>query len=155
IFDSGETFVFDQSHIFFDGAWGAALAETMTTEALSWAVYLNAQPPVQPAPQKLYTAAGLRFQPAELDLIAKAPRVAAEVGVESDEINLTTLLNLRKFFKQRSDTLQLTVNDLLVLYRAIHAMTYQPAPMLVAALEMLTESPQTKIAAQTALDEIG
>ena len=25
IFDTGKTFVFDQSHIFFDGAWGAAL----------------------------------------------------------------------------------------------------------------------------------
>jgi hypothetical protein len=31
IFDTGETFVFDQSHIFFDGAWGAALAEIMTS----------------------------------------------------------------------------------------------------------------------------
>lgn len=155
IFDTAETFVFDQSHIFFDGAWGAALAETMTTEALSWAVYLNSLPPAQPAAQKAYTAPGLRFQPSELELIAKAPRVAAEVGVESDEINLTPLLNLRKFFKQRSDTLQLTVNDLLVLYRAIHAITYQPAPTLVASLETLKGSPQTKAAAQAALDEIG
>jgi len=27
LFDTGETLVFDQSHIFFDGTWGAALAE--------------------------------------------------------------------------------------------------------------------------------
>ena len=155
IFDTGETFVFDQSHIFFDGAWGAALAETLTTEALSWAVYLNSLPPAQAAAQKLYNAPGFRLQPAEQGLVAKAPHVAAEVGVESDEINLTTLLNLRKFFKQRSDTLQLTVNDLLVLYRAMHAITYQPAPSLIAALEKLTGSAQTKAAAQATLDEIG
>lgn len=158
IFDTGETFVFDQSHIFFDGAWGAALAEILTTEALSWSVYLNSLPAAQPAAQKLYHAPGFRLQSAEQSLIAKAPHVAAEVGVESDEINLTTLLNLRKFFKQRSDTLQLTVNDLLVLYRAIHAITYLPAPTLVAALEKLTgnaQSAQTKAAAQAALDEIG
>ena len=48
IFDTGSTFVFDQSHIFFDGAWGAALAEIMTNEALSWAVYLHGQPPAKP-----------------------------------------------------------------------------------------------------------
>jgi len=44
LFDTGETMVFDQSHIFFDGSWGAALAEIMTNEALSWAVYLSALP---------------------------------------------------------------------------------------------------------------
>ena len=27
LIDTGKTMVFDQSHIFFDGAWGAALAE--------------------------------------------------------------------------------------------------------------------------------
>ncbi len=49
IFDTGETFVFDQSHIFFDGAWGTALSEIMTNEALSWARYLNLLPSPTPA----------------------------------------------------------------------------------------------------------
>ena len=44
IFDTGETIVFDQSHIFFDGAWGTALSEIMTNEALSWARYLSHAP---------------------------------------------------------------------------------------------------------------
>ena len=155
IFDSGETFIFDQSHIFFDGAWGASLAEILTSEALSWAVYLKSLPPAQPAAKKLYTAPGLRFQPSDRDLLTGAPRITAEIGVESDKINLGALLNLRKFFKQRNDTLQLTVNDLLVLYRAIHAITYRPAPALVEALKELAGNPQARAAAQAALDEIG
>lgn len=154
IFDTGETFVFDQSHIFFDGAWGAALAEILTNAALSWAVYLSSLPPAQPARQKLYSAPGFHFQSSEHDLISQAPHVMAEVGAESDEVNLNAILNLRKFFKQRSDVLQLTVNDLLVLYRAIHAVTYQPDSRLVTELKKLADDNATKLAAQAALEEI-
>ena len=154
IFDTRETFVFDQSHIFFDGAWGAALAEILTNEALSWAVYLNSLPPAQPAAQQMYAAPVFHFQPAETKLISQAAHVTAEVGAESDEINLKSILNLRKYFKLRSDLLQLTVNDLLVLYRAIHAVTYQPNPMLVAELKKLLNSKAAKPAAQSALDEV-
>lgn len=153
IFDTGETFVFDQSHIFFDGAWGAALAEILTNEALSWAVYLNSLPPAQSAAQQIYAAPAFRFQPSELNLIAQAPHVTVEVGAESDEVNLNAILSLRKLFKQRSDLLQLTVNDLLVLYRAIHAVTYQPDSKLVAELKKLTGEGTTKPAAQAALEE--
>jgi len=154
IFDTGETFVFDQSHIFFDGAWGAALAEILTNEALSWAVYLNSLPPAQPAKQKIYVAPGFRFQPSDHALISNAPHVTVEVGAESDEANLSAILNLRRFFQQRSDSLQLTVNDLLVLYRAIHAVTYQPDPRLVDELKDLAGDPKTKPAAQATLEEI-
>jgi hypothetical protein len=48
IFDAGETFAFDQSHIYFDGAWGSAFAEIMTNEALSWARYFASLPPATP-----------------------------------------------------------------------------------------------------------
>ena len=154
IFDTGETFVFDQSHIFFDGAWGAALAEILTNEALSWAVYLNSLPAAQQASQQFYVAPVFRFQSSELHLISQAPHVTAEVGAESDEANLKSILNLRKYFKLRSDLLQLTVNDLLVLYRAIHAVTYQPDSVLVADLKKLWSDSATKLAAQTALEEV-
>ena len=154
IFDTRETFVFDQSHIFFDGAWGAALAEILTNEALSWAVYLNSLPPAQPAAQQTYVAPAFRFQSAELNLVSHAPHVTAEVGAESDEVNLKSILNLRKFFKLRSDLLQLTVNDLLVLYRAIHAVTYKPDSILVTVFKKLLDDSTTKSAAQAALDEI-
>jgi hypothetical protein len=154
IFDTRETFVFDQSHIFFDGAWGAALAEILTNEALSWAVYLNSLPPAQPAEQPIYAAPAFHFQPAEMKLISQAPQVTAEVGAESDEVNLKSILSLRKYFKLRSDLIQLTVNDLLVLYRAIHAVTYQPDADLVAELKKLLGNGGTRSAAQAALDEV-
>jgi hypothetical protein len=154
IFDTGETFVFDQSHIFFDGAWGAALAEILTNEALSWAVYLNTLGPAQPATHKLYTAPGFHFQPSERDQISKAAHVTAEAGAESDAVNLNAILNLRRYFKQRSVSLQLTVNDLLVLYRAIHAVTYRLDSKLVAELKEMAADSRTKSAARAALEEI-
>ena len=154
IFTTGETFVFDQSHIFFDGAWGAALAEILTNEALSWAVYLSSLPPAQSASQQIYTAPRFHFQAAELNFVSQSPHVTAEVGAESDQVNLKSILSLRKYFKQRSDELQLTVNDLLVLYRAIHAVTYQPDESLVIELKRLVGISPTKAAAQATLQEI-
>jgi len=68
--------------------------------------------------------------PNDQELLQNAPRVTPESGAESDKINLRACLNLRHYFKQRSETLKLTVNDLLVLYRAIHAARYQPSPEL-------------------------
>jgi len=87
IFDTGNTFVFDQSHIFFDGTWGAAFAEIMTNEALSWASYLNLLPPVQPLNEILYTNLKFNFTYTDLKLIRKAPRISSEAYAESDEVN--------------------------------------------------------------------
>jgi hypothetical protein len=149
-FDTGETFVFDQSHIFFDGAWGAALAEIMTNEALSWAIYLNALPPAQPGPARP-TWLAFPFQEADLERIQQAPRVTLEACAETDVVNIKAILTLRKLMKRRNDLIQLTVNDLLILYRAIHAVTYQPDPTLVAELQRLTHDAATRKAASTAL----
>ena len=153
IFDTGETQVFDQSHIFFDGAWGAALAEIVTNEALAWAVYLRQLPPVQPGGPRLYTALALRPTGADLELIRQAPQIAPEVSAEAEGVNLKLILGVRKLFKQRSDLLELTVNDLLVLYRAVHAVVYQPAPGLAAEVQALGRAESTRAAAQLILDE--
>lgn len=153
LFDTGETIVFDQSHIFFDGAWGAALAEILTNEALSWAVYLNTLPPSQPGQTRPYAPA-FQFQAAEQDLIRQAPPVTPEASAETDAVNIKAMLRLRRIFKQRSDLIQLTVNDLLVLYRAIHAATYQPDPGLIAALEGLTHDSTIRPAALATLEAI-
>jgi hypothetical protein len=152
LFDTGETMVFDQSHIFFDGAWGAALAEIMTQEAIYWANSLYTAPldvALAPRPPQLLR---LNFPPAELAALQQAPHVAAEVSAETDRIDLKAMLSLRRLFKKRSDKLRLTVNDLLILYRAIHALTYQPEPALVAELETLLAAPATRPAALAALD---
>jgi hypothetical protein len=60
-----------------------------------------------------------------------------EVGAETDLVNLKAILRLRKLLKLRNDLIQLTVNDILILYRAIHAVTYRPAPKLISELEEL------------------
>lgn len=155
LFDTGETMVFDQSHIFFDGAWGAALAEILTNEALSWAVYLHQLPPVPAVNGAVKAPTPLRFglTPAKQQIIRQAPSVTAEVGVETAAVNLKAILLLRGLFKRRNDLLQLTVNDLLVLYRAIHTVQYQPKPELLAELQALSQesNPAQAAAAQSAL----
>ncbi|MDM8527566.1 hypothetical protein QUF58_05070 [Anaerolineales bacterium HSG24] len=153
LIDTGHTMIFDQSHIFFDGGWGATLAEIMTNEALAWAVYLSQLPPpsnIQTDPLTL----ALRFETDELDRLKKLPQVTPEVSAETQAIKLKQMLRLRRIFKQRSDLLNLTVNDILVLYRAIHGNTYQPNPALVAKLQTLSQRSQTKSAAKNALEAI-
>lgn len=153
LFDTGETIVFDQSHIFFDGAWGAALAEILTNEALSWAVYLDTLSDARPQDERPVPLP-LALQPADRKLIAQAARVTAEVGAESAAIDVKAMLSLRRLFKLRSDLLQLTVNDLLILYRAIHAAMYQPDPRLAADLQRLARKGPERHAAQAALEAI-
>jgi len=140
IFDTGESFVFDQSHIFFDGAWGTALSEIMTNEALSWARYLNLLPSPTPADSRLYTSLNLQLHPTDIDLAQQAPHVSPEAGAETDKVDIKACLSLRKQFKQRNDLLELTVNDLLVLYRAIHAATYKPSEKLLAEISKLSDT---------------
>lgn len=143
VFRTEKTFVFDQSHIFFDGILGAALAEILTNEALSWAVYLHTLPAARPAIQPLYTPLAFPIAPAEAELIRKAPHVTPETSAENEKVNLSACFTLRKLFKQRNDNLQLSINDLLVLYRAIHAAQYQPSPLLAAELKQLAANKST------------
>jgi hypothetical protein len=139
IFDTGKTFVFDQSHIFFDGAWGTALAEIMTNEALSWAAYLNLLSPAMTATSPVFTSLKLKLEPAEWQMIHAATHILPEAGAENDQINLQAILTLKNYFKQRSDLLKLTVNDLLVLYRAIHATLYKPSKGLQQEIDLFKQ----------------
>ena len=153
-FDTGETMVFDQSHIFFDGAWGAALAEIMTNEALAWAVYLDSLPAAHPGNTHPTTLV-FPLQMGEQERIRQAPRIIPEANAESDAVSLKAILALRKLMKRRNDLLRLTVNDLFILCRAIHAVTYQPDPALVAELEGLARDGRTQPAAKAALEALG
>jgi hypothetical protein len=153
IFDTGETFVFDLSHIFFDGIWGAAMAEILTNEALAWAVHLHSLPPVMPSQERPYSPA-LTLRSSDLQRIEAAPHVAQEVSAETTAIDLPAILRLRELFKQRNDLLRMTVNDLMVLYRTVHGLIYQPAPELVAQLEGMLTNGRTQSAAKIALDAV-
>jgi hypothetical protein len=77
--------------------------------------------------------------------------VTAEASAEIDTVKLKAMLTLRKLFKRRNDLIGLTINDLLILYRAMHAVSYQPAPELMAQLQKLSQMASTKAAAEAAL----
>jgi hypothetical protein len=135
LFFTEDSTVFDQSHIFFDGAWGAALAEIMTNEAISWALYLaqTARPaPTNTALPHIRLVASKDTRRA-LERTALAP----EAWAESAALRLSAVHTLRRLFKSRSDLVIVTVNDLLVLYRTVHGQRYQPSAKLVASLEPL------------------
>jgi hypothetical protein len=154
LFDTGETFVFDQSHIFFDGGWGAALAEIMTQEALAWADQLHYLKGRTLPRSRLPELLTFEFDSVDQELIRRAPKVMSEASAETDLVDLDTMLKLRQRFKQRNDQIQLTVNDLLVLYRAVHAATYEPDPGLVAELENLAQVGAAQSGALAALEAI-
>jgi hypothetical protein len=173
LIDTGASLVFDQSHIFFDGTWGAALAEILTDDAVDWAVHLHKKSPEQKeralaikrligaltqqaaegAPESAPHARALTFkmQPGDLAIIQTAPRRLPEAAAETDEVNAEAIQAQRKLLLRRNEKLKLTVNDLLVLYRAIHAATYQPEPQLLADLQTLAQQPHTRPAAEAAL----
>jgi hypothetical protein len=153
VFLTSDTCLFDQSHIFFDGAWGAAFAEIMTHESLAWAGYLNTLPAPRPetAPPFQLTA---HFSSSDLAALQRAPVCTPETSAESTTVQLKPILALRRLFKQRSDLIQLTVNDLLILYRAIHNCTYRLNPQLEAQLRALVEERRARYAALTARQAI-
>lgn len=150
IFDTRETFCFDQSHIYFDGAGGAALAEIMTNEALGWANYLQQLPPPSAGTHRPYSPE-LNVDQKIQKILQKTTQSPYEIGAETDIVHLKKILQLRKYFKMRSDLLALTVNDLLVLYRAIHGMVYKPDAEIIAQLLKLRSNDYTRDAAEAAL----
>jgi hypothetical protein len=137
IFRTAESIVLDQSHIFFDGAWGAEVAEMMTNEALAWAQYLAHLPPCSPAKRLPYSPA-LQVSEQVVTLACKAV-IGQETTAETDAIQIKPIQSLRRLLKQRSELAQVTVNDLFILYRGLHALRYRPSQSLQRALDSLAK----------------
>lgn len=149
LFFTDESVIFDQSHIFFDGAWGAALAEIMTSEALSWARYFVTLPSAVPSSPEWMS---LQLTESVLSA-ATAARLPAEACAENTTIFMNQVIALRRYFKMRSDLLNVTVNDLLILYRTLHGQVYQPGVLLRAQLQTLETNPDAKRAVQAAIEK--
>ncbi len=155
VFDTGRSFVFDQSHIFFDGEWGAAFAEIMTNQALSMAVRLRklSAPPgtTENPPHEVV----LPLNMDEVFRLQHLPQVTREACAENSRIHIHPVRALRQVLKQRNDFLaMLTVNDLLLLYRAIHAATYVLNPHLMKELKALLDKETLSQAALMVLDAL-
>lgn len=147
---TGRSFVFDQSHIFFDGLWGMVVAEVLTNEALYRYHQLTDVSPRLPtgAPRPLQLLAS----PKMVQLAHQARR-PGEAAAEDDGIHVKRLARLRRWLSQRG--VRLTVNDLLLLYRFLYASEYQPAPQTRRTLKTLhgrATQPEEKAALQ-AVDE--
>jgi hypothetical protein len=156
LFHTGSSLVFDLSHIFFDGAWGAALAEILTNEAVAWGVYWHTQPPLDQPEATAVEPLVLRGTAIDRQRLVAEIRQAPEANAETSVVKLRTILALRRLFKQRNDLLSLTVNDIVVFYRYIHAATYQPDVQLLQELQALAQTDDTELqtAAQLALATI-
>ncbi len=130
IFRTPNSMVFDQSHIFFDGVWGMAVAEILTNEAISWASYFNnlLEPEVATIPP--YTLA-FPLEP-KLDSLEK--KTTTEISAENTDINFKALYKLCKLLPKRYPDLKLTVNDVLIFHRCQFGRQYQPSVELEDAL---------------------
>jgi hypothetical protein len=138
ILRTADSIIFDQSHIFFDGAWGSAAAEVLTNSAAALIGELARAPRPSAWPQPLDSPA-LQIPPKVAEAAGKA-RCGHEASAESDAIKLAPILELRNLLKQRSDLAQVTVNDLFVLYRGLHASRYEPSADLKDALKPLARA---------------
>ncbi|MGC9358174.1 MAG: hypothetical protein ACP5GX_09910, partial [Anaerolineae bacterium] len=131
IFRTEHSMVFDQSHIFFDGLWGMAVAEILTDGAIHAHRRLEE---VSSSPVISVSALDLAVPPATLSQIRRHVR-QTEVAAESTGIDLPQISRLRRWLKQRG--VKLTVNDLLLLYRFFHTVEYRISPEVRQALSDL------------------
>jgi hypothetical protein len=127
LFCTDHSMVFDQSHIFFDGMWGLAVAEIMTDSARHWYRRLaHEQHTVPnsscPAPLRLRGTPQM-----------EAEHRMNEAAAESAGVKTRDLLRLRQWLLERG--VRLTINDLLLLYRFFHSSWYRPSRTLIQALE--------------------
>jgi|HigsolmetaAR206D_1030411.scaffolds.fasta_scaffold04990_2 hypothetical protein len=133
IIRAGDRVIFDMSHIFFDGIWGAILTEIVT----SFAVALGEQVR-QMTPGRAKIAKPLRLSASPAFLKAARNRemhAPIEADAETTAVSINTINRLRRRLAERD--LHMTVNDVLLLGRYFHAATYQPGPVAMAALNDL------------------
>jgi hypothetical protein len=135
-----KTFVFDQSHVFFDGAWSLAMAEVLTNAAIQWCQRIVMLTPDESTPVvllRLHATDGFRQQ-------AQALRYGREVSAETTIWEfIPQVSKLRQMLLQRGT--RLTVNDLLVITRIFHAAHYVPSPSVQKEIDALRQSARTPL----------
>ncbi|MFQ5610985.1 MAG: hypothetical protein ACE5H9_02520 [Anaerolineae bacterium] len=126
--------VFDQSHIFFDGAWGTALAEIITNEAIAQYHRLE---------RERGKGAAVKVQSLVLNSSPHFGRTTErplprEVTAENDGVDLALLNRLRAWLRGRR--VYLTVNDVLLLYRTMFPGFYRTGREVMSHLKPLYAS---------------
>ncbi len=139
IMRTADSILFDQSHIFFDGTWGMAVAEVLTNQAVSWCHHMVNLTPDDSvsAPEPLVLSSAPAFE-ARLDAVDEQMfPIIAEVDAETEIGDLTILSQARTWLRQRG--VVLTINDMLLLARILHAAQYTPSREAAQAIAILPE----------------
>ncbi len=148
IFRTEESFVFDLSHIFFDGPWGLAVAEILTGQATHLMRRIAVAPPQTNVPMLKPRPLWLQSSP-ELTRAAQNVQLTAEVSAETTTLKLKPIQYVQSLLHKRNDTLRLTVNDILLLYRSLFGASYKLSDALnleLGALERSSNPEQRKVA---------
>ncbi len=132
IFRTGQSMVFDLSHIFFDGTWGLAVAEIITARAIHEARHLAE------IPDATYASVPIRAlnlsASSDLKRIAREKQIPSSVSAEATLAHLEHVQKMRRLLRQRNTTMKLSVNDILILFRSLFGQLYVPSSALNAAL---------------------
>lgn len=133
IFRTKDSFVFDQSHIFFDAIWGMAISQIITDGAIDTCRLMMALPKYV---TQMRPPSALRLQdsPAYRSAV-EAHHVRAEVTAEAEVADLRGINTVRKQLARFN--IPATVNDLLIIYRCVHDWQYNPSLDLQRALAKL------------------
>ncbi len=134
------SFVFDQSHVFFDGTWSLAMAEVLTNSAVQWCKRCISIAPSEEVtlPSPLYLEASSAFLKE-----AQSKREPPEVSAETVIWDISSVFNLREMLAQTGT--RLTVNDLLVITRIFHAAHYRPSPAVQAAIDAFSAEARSPV----------
>lgn len=133
IFRTKDSFVFDQSHIFFDAIWGMVISQIITDGAIETCRLMMALPKYvtqmrPPSPLRLQDSLGYRAT-------VGTYHVRAEVTAEAEVPDLRAVNALRRQLARLN--IPATVNDLLIIYRCVHDWQYNPSLDLQRALANL------------------
>ncbi len=145
IFRCSRSTVFDLSHIFFDGPWGMAVVEILTSQAIQTARNLGTTPKNEQG-AGVPTINYLRLDlPAAVKTRTGKVQLAPEVSAETTLVKLATMQQVRRSLQARNDQLNLTINDILILYRSIFGPNYRPSAGLMQELGAVQSSEDASI----------
>ncbi|NDJ84437.1 MAG: hypothetical protein GYB66_00990 [Chloroflexi bacterium] len=136
LFRTDQSIVFDQSHIFFDAIWGMAIAEILTGQAIRHAGEMKDLAPIRDSHVRARPV-NMALPSPVIEKIRRQTEPTIEVAAETETRILEEINYVRRLLKRRNSELDLTFNDLLVLYRSMHNQLYRPAKSLMQSLKML------------------
>ncbi len=129
--------IFDQSHVYFDGAWSMAMAEVLTSAAVQWCkrcitIAPSDAPPLKPLTLKPSS----RFTQE-----ARSQRQVPEISAETTIYDISLVFELREMLVKTGTNL--TVNDLLIITRIFHAAHYKPSPAVQKQIDEFRANART------------